>query len=62
MSPGRAAFFRVVSSSAGEWGLIAQFPAPLKSRGCATRFSARSPVTFQARRAVFFQARRGLVF
>ncbi|KFF96622.1 hypothetical protein IQ62_36105 [Streptomyces scabiei] len=29
------------------WGLVAQFPAPLKSRGCAPCFSARRPTTLR---------------
>ncbi|WP_046706599.1 hypothetical protein, partial [Streptomyces europaeiscabiei] len=54
------------------WGLVAQFPAPLKSRGSrkavrlqtrkAVRLQTRKAVRLQARRAVRFQARRGLVF
>ncbi len=29
------------SSADGGWGLVAQFPAPLKSGGCAPAFQAR---------------------
>ncbi|MDX3136133.1 hypothetical protein PV367_41520, partial [Streptomyces europaeiscabiei] len=37
------------------WGLVAQFPAPQKSRGCAPCFSARRPTALRHRRPWAFR-------